>query len=91
MMIYKKDVLRTNFYSDSERDLYNEIDWHKFIFYKGNQGLYEYGMDNFKDEYAKGETHPPPIAHYYWVKDIMFKSDIVCPQEELDKLKNYYG
>ena len=90
MMIYKADVLRTNFYSDSERDIYNEIDWTKFIFYKQYQGLYEYGMDNFSEYYVKGESHPPPLAHYYWVKDIMFKSDIVAPKKEIDKLKNYF-
>ena len=91
MMIYKADVLRTEFYSDSERDIYNEIDWTKFIFYKQDQGLYEYGMENFAEYYVRGESHPPPLAHYYWVKDIMFRSDIMAPKEEIDKLKNYFG
>ena len=90
MMIYKKDVLRTNFYSDSERDLYNEIDWTKFLFYKDRQGLWEFAEDHYKEYYIPGESHPPPIAHYHWVKDMMFKSDILCPKDEYYKLKNYF-
>ena len=34
MMIFNKDVLRDKFYSESERALYNIIDWTKFLFYK---------------------------------------------------------
>jgi hypothetical protein len=89
MMIYKQDVLRRNFYSNSEKDLYNEIDWSKFVFYKGNQGLHEYSMDNFKNYYCKGESHPPPIAHYYWTKNIMFKSELIAPQTQLMHLENW--
>lgn len=85
MMIWKGDVISDEF------AIHNDIDWTKFIFYKGSKGLWEFAEDNFAEYYLKGESHPPPIAHYYWVKDIMFKSDILCPQKELDKLKNYYG
>jgi len=90
MMIFKRDVLRDNFYSESERALYNEIDWTKFLFYKERSGLWEFAEENYKEYYALGESHPPPIAHYHWVKDIMFKSDIRCPEEEYNKLKYYF-
>ena len=87
MMVYNKDVIRTNFFSNSERDLYNEIDWSKFIFYDKNKGLHEYAMENFKDDYYPGDQHPPPKAHYYWTKNIMFQSEIFAPKHELDKLE----
>ena len=90
MMIFNKHVLRDNFYSESERALYNMIDWSKFLFYKDRQGLWEFGEDNYKEYYIPGESHPPPIAHYHWVKDMIFKSDILCPEDEYNKLKNYF-
>lgn len=34
--------------------------------------------------------HNKTIAHYHWVKDIMFKSHIRCPEEEYNKLKDYF-
>ena len=90
MMIFNKDVLRNNFYSESERALYNEINWNKFLFYKDRCGLWEFAEENYKQYYIPGESHPPPIAHYHWVKDVMFQSDIYCPDDEYDKLKNYF-
>ena len=90
MMIFNKDVLRDNFYSGSEKSLYNMIDWTKFLFYKDRQGLWEFGEDNYSEYYTPGELHPPPIVHYHWVKDMMFKSDILCPEHEYNKLKNYF-
>ena len=63
----------------------HEIDWTKFLFYKDKQGLWEFGEDNYKEYYIPGESHPPPIAHYHWVKDVMFKSEILCPEEEYNK------
>ena len=90
MMIFNKDVLRGKFYSESERASYNTIDWTKFLFYKDKKGLWEFAEDNYKEYYIPGESHPPPIAHYHWVKDIMFKSDILCPEDEYNKLKNYF-
>tara|TARA_Y100000034_G_scaffold127644_1_gene180743 strand:- start:550 stop:1188 length:639 start_codon:yes stop_codon:yes gene_type:complete len=90
MMIFNKHVLRNTFHSESERALYNQIDWTKFLFYKDKEGLWEFAEDNYKEYYLPGESHPPPIAHYHWVKDIMFQSDILCPEDEYNKLKNYF-
>jgi hypothetical protein len=90
MMLFKEDVLRNDFYSESERALHGQIDWKKFLFYKEKSGLWEFGYENFKEYYIPGESHPPPIAHYHWVKDIMFKSNILCPEDEYNKLKNYF-
>ena len=83
MMVWKGDVITDQF------KISKEIDWNKFIFYKGNKGLWEYAEENFKDYYIPGESHPPPIAHYHWVKDIMLKSDIEAPAEEYRKLKEW--
>jgi hypothetical protein len=90
MMIFNKEVLQGTFHSESEHALYNYIDWTKFLFYKDRQGLCEFGEDNYKEYYLLGESHPPPIAHYHWVKDVMFKSDVLCPEDEYNKLKNYF-
>ena len=90
MMLFKQDVLRDSFYSESERALYNQIDWTKFLFYKDKAGLWEFAEDNYKEYYLTGESHPPPIAHYHWVKDVMFKSDTLCPEHEYNKLKDYF-
>jgi hypothetical protein len=96
MMIYNKHTLRTDFHSESERFLYNQIDWSKFLFYKETEaldqkyGLQEYGLDNFAEYYTFGDSHPPPIVHYHWVKDVMFESDILCPEDEYNKLKDYF-
>lgn len=90
MMIFNKYVLRDEFYSKSERAMHDSIDWSKFIFYKDRKGLKEFGEDNYKEYYIPGESHPPPIVHYHWTKDIMFKSDILCPEDEYNKLKNYF-
>ena len=85
MMVWRGDVLSDKF------PIYNDIDWSKFVFYKENKGLWEFGEDNFSQYYLAGESHPPPIAHYYWVKDVLFKSDVLCPPGELDKLRNWNG
>ena len=90
MMIFNKHVLNKDHHSESERALYKEIDWSKFLFYKDNMGLWEFSEENYKEYYVPGETHPPPIAHYHWVKDVMFKSDVECPPEEYVKLQNYF-
>ena len=70
--------------------MYKHIDWDKFIFYDDKKGLWEFAEDNYKEYYIRGESHPPPIAHYHWVKDILFKSDVKCPETEYNKLKNYF-
>jgi hypothetical protein len=91
MMLFHGGVLHfDNFHSKNEQMLHEQIDWSKFIFYNGYGGLYEFSKENFSDCYKDGDNHPPPIAHYYWTKDVMFKSDVECPQEQLDKLKNYF-
>ena len=90
MMVFNKDVINYNFHSNSERALHDHIDWNKFIFYDGKKGLWEFAEDNYKEYYIPGESHPPPIAHYHWVKDLVFKSDILCPENEYNKLKNYF-
>ncbi len=90
MMIFNNYVLRDNYYSESEQELYNNIDWTKFLFYKGRKGLWEFAEDNYKEYYIPGESHPPPIAHYHWVKDIMFQSEVLCPEDGYNKLKNYF-
>lgn len=90
MMLFKQDVIPQHFHSESERALYHQIDWKKFKFYDGNKGLWEFSEDNYKEYYLPGESHPPPIAHYHWVKDIIFESGILCPDDEYDKLKNYF-
>jgi hypothetical protein len=90
MMIYNQHVLRNEFHSESERALHDEIDWTKFLFYKDRKGLWEFGEDLYKEYYIPGESHPPPIAHYHWVKDVMFKSDVLCPEDEYNKLKDYF-
>ena len=84
MMTWKGDIISDQF------AIYNDIDWTKFVFYKDMKGLWEYSQENFAEYYLKHESHPPPIAHYHWVKDIMFRSDISCPEDEYDKLKNHF-
>jgi len=84
MMVWREDIITDKF------DIYKDIDWTKFKFYGERKGLWEFSMDNFSQYYLSGESHPPPIAHYHWVKDVMFESDIICPDEEYDKLKNYF-
>jgi hypothetical protein len=84
MMISKQDVLNTNL------KLYNEIDWTKFVFYNSNQGLHEYSINNFKKYYYLDNTHPPPIAHYYWTKNIIFQSELFAPKEKLTILQDFW-
>ena len=85
MMVWREDIITDKF------DIYNDIDWTKFKFYGGGKGLWEFSRDNFSQYYLSGESHPPPIAHYHWVKDVMFKSDTLCPEDEYNKLKNYFA
>ena len=84
MMTWKSDIISDQF------AIHKDIDWTKFVFYKDGMGLSEYAEENFSEYYLKGELHPPPIAHYHWVKDIMFKSDTLCPEDEYNKLKDYF-
>jgi hypothetical protein len=84
MMVWKGDIISNQF------AIHKDIDWTKFVFYKGTKGLWEYAEENFAEYFLKGELHPPPIAHYHWVKDIMFQSDVLCPKDEYEALKNYF-
>jgi len=84
MMVWRGDIITDKF------DIYKDIDWTKFKFYGERKGLWEFSRDNFSQYYLSEESHPPPIAHYHWVKDVMFESDILCPDEEYNKLKNYF-
>ena len=84
MMTWKGDII------DKKSKLYNDIDWTKFVFYKDDLGLWENSQENFSHYYLEGELHPPPIAHYHWVKDVLLKSKIVCPENEYNKLKKYF-
>jgi len=91
MMLFKADVLHyDNFHSKNEQMIHEQIDWSKFVFYKSDGGLWDFGKEKFNDYYKDGDDHPPPIAHYYWAKEVIFKSDLTCSQTELDKLKNYF-
>ena len=70
--------------------MYNKIDWNKFIFYNKFYGLNEFAEDNWQDQFNKpNDEHPLPLAHYHWVKDVMYKSDIKCPDKEYEKLKQW--
>ena len=70
--------------------LYKQIDWDKFIFYKNKKGLFDFAEENYPEQFFKPEDlHPLPLVHYKWVKDIMYKSDIVPPKNEYKKLVNF--
>ncbi len=30
------------------------------------------------------------MHHYHWVKDIMCQSEVLCPEDAYNKLKNYF-
>ena len=53
MMLFRQDIINENFHSESERALYNEIDWTKFIFYKDKGGLWEFAEENYKEYYVQ--------------------------------------
>ena len=92
MMCYMGNILshdKTRM-SDGHFALYNQIDWNKFIFYKQFGGLNEYAEENYPNEFFKPEDqHPLPLTHYKWVKDIMYRSNLECPQDEMNKLINF--
>ena len=83
MMVWKGDII------DEQQPIHQDIDWTRFVFYNGNEGLWAFAQDNYKQYYIPGESHPPPIAHYHWVKDIIYKSDLKCPEDEYRKLKEW--
>ena len=69
--------------------LYKQINWNSFIFYKDKLGLYDFAKSEYPNEFADSDEHPLPLAHYKWVKDIMYQSNIEPPKDELDKLLNF--
>ena len=83
MMIYNNNIL------DKDCKLYQEIDWSKFIFYKNNKGLEEYSNENFSEYKIKDEFTPPPIAQFYWVKNIMFNSELILNKMQMDNLSDW--
>ena len=83
-MISQQDVIDNSF------KLYHEIDWTKFAFYNKNQGLHEFAVDSFKKYYYLEYKQPPPIAHYYWTKNIIFKSEAFAPKEKLIILQDFW-
>ena len=92
MMCYKSIIIAhdKNYMTNGQKELYNKIDWTKFIFYKEFYGLNEYTEDKWPEQFNKPhDEHPLPLAHYHWVKDVIYKSDIKCPDNEYEKLKQW--
>ena len=90
MMIYKADVLKHKNLSNSENALYKQIDWTKFKFYKDRLGMWEFAHELYPEQFAEeSDQHPLPLTHYHWVKDVIFKSDILAPENEYRKLKEW--
>ena len=90
MMIYKADVLKHKNLSNSENALYKQIDWTKFKFYKDRLGMWEFAHELYPEQFAEeSDQHPLPLTHYHWVKDVIFESDILAPENEYRKLKEW--
>ena len=92
MMCFRSDILvhDESKMSNGQRALYKKIDWQRFIFYKRHGGLWEFSNDEWPDQFNRPhDLHPLPLAHYHWVKDVMYKSDIMCPDKEYEKLKEW--
>jgi len=93
MMCFRADILihDKSQMSRGHQALYDEIDWARFVFYKDKKGLYEYTTSEWPEQIDEpDDKHPYPLAHYHWVKDIMFKSDKNLTENEYDKVKNYF-
>ena len=92
MMCYMENIINHHIQSMSlgQAALYKQINWNNFIFYKHTKGLNEYTEENYPEEFFKPEDlHPLPLAHYKWVKDVMYKSTLEPPKQELEKLINF--
>lgn len=94
MMIYDTRTLpliQTKPYMEISK----QLDWTKFKLYKDIYGLRDFAEDLYPEHFhEKNNTsdthlHPLPYAHYKWVKDIMFKSDIEVPMPMFGELKNW--
>ena len=92
MMCYKGHIIMhdKDKMSIGQRALYDKIDWSRFIFYKDFGGLDDYTEEVWPDQYNKPEDlHPLPIAHYHWVRDIMYKIEHKVSENEYEKLKKW--
>jgi len=92
MMCFMESIIEhdKNKMSPGQKKLYDQIDWNKFIFYNITKGLKEFAEENYPNEFFKpGDLHPLPLAHYKWVKDIMYRSSLEPPEHELKKLINF--
>ncbi len=95
MMIYDIRTLPLNVnLSKAELELKKEIDWSCFKFYNTCFGIRDFAKklypDQFVDKLEKDSYHHPlPLAHYKWVKDIMFNSDLEIPQHMQLKLESW--
>ena len=90
MMCYRGHIIEhdKDKMSNGQKALYDKIDWSKFVFWKDYGGLDDFTKAEYKDQYNLPEDlHPLPLAHYHWVKDVMYKSKILCPKDEYEKLK----
>ena len=85
MMIEHKDVLRNTFSSISEKRLYNEIDWSKFIFYDGKKGIKEFTTD-YANKNSQSEHDASRLAQYYWAKNIILKTENFLPNDKFENL-----
>ena len=92
MMCYRGHIIMhdKDKMSNGQRALYDRIDWSKFIFWKNYGGLDDFATQEYKDQYnLPDDLHPLPLAHYHWVKDVMFESQILCPKKEYEKMKTW--
>lgn len=85
MMLWSGSMLENSFDSEINSVLLDKIDFSKFIFYKQKQGLKEF-TDELYPEHISTDNHPLPYAHYQWTKQVIFESDVECPEEEKNKL-----
>ena len=89
MMVFKKDSIKHDDFSNAERAIYNQIDWNRFKFYNDKGGLWEYANENFPEHFANDkDNHPCPYTHYMWCKEIIFDSKLELPENEKQKLLN---
>ena len=92
MMCYKSIIVVHNRdqMTNGQRALYDRINWKQFIFHNEFDGLNEFAEQQWPEQFNKPtDEHPLPLAHYHWVKDVMYKSDILCPAEEYEKMKEW--
>jgi len=92
MMCYRGHIIvhDKNKMSNGQKALYDKIDWTKFIFWQEHGGLDDFAKALYKDQYnLPDDYHPLPLAHYHWVKDVIFKSPILCPKDEYEKIKKW--